>query len=120
MARTNGVQDLNRIDPIANNPQPDAPPALIWAAARRGTIGVDTSASAAGTNTSTVTLSYTASSGPNPLMLVSVGTDQARTVSSVTYNGVALVSVGNNSDAGSTSQGWNFSACSVPAGGRSA
>ena len=65
------------------------------------TIGVDGTNSAAGTNVVSVMISHTTGTGPNRLMLVSVGTDQTITVSSVTYNGVALNSVTNAADAGS-------------------
>ncbi|MDB6066752.1 MAG: type fimbrial biosis protein PilY1 [Pedosphaera sp.] len=98
---TNGVQALNRIDPVAYGHSPTRA-SLDLGGGVTGAIGIDGTASAAGTNTSSVTVSYTTGSGANPLMLVSVGTDQTGTINSVIYNGVALTSVTNIADAGAT------------------
>jgi uncharacterized repeat protein (TIGR01451 family) len=104
---TNGVQALNRIDPVAYGHSPTRTSIDIGSVGGTTTassIGIDGSFATNGTAT-TFAFNYTTGAGSNRLMLVSVGvqntTGSAPTVNTVTYSGLTLNLVGSASKTGS-------------------
>ena len=110
-ASTNGVQDLNRVDPVAYGHSPTHTSVGIGSSGGgAGTIAVDSTTSG-GTNAgTTLTVSHT-TSGANRLMLVGVSfqddksaSASLQSVSSVTYNGLNLGFVATNGTASTTAE----------------
>ena len=115
---TNGVQALNRIDPVAYGHGPTHTSVDLGSVGGSGTtatIGVDGSLAVA-TNTSTATLSYTTGSGTNRLMLVSVAVDATVAVNGVTNNGTALTLVGSTPSNGNKNKVYVYDFTNPPSG----
>ena len=94
------AQSLDRVDPVAagDTTTANTPTLAAPVAATNAVIAVDT-VSSAQTNAATLTFAHTTGTGSNRLLLVGAAASN-RTVSSVTYNGIALTFVGGVSDTG--------------------
>ncbi len=94
-------QVLQRIDPanaltLRNN---NGRTVVLDASVSTATVAHDISSSGV-TTANTITIKHTNSLGNNRLMLVSVATEQTRTITSITYAGQTLTSIGSASDTG--------------------
>jgi uncharacterized repeat protein (TIGR01451 family) len=115
---TNGVQALNRIDPVAYAHSPARNSVVLGVVGGGGsaaTIGVDGSAFMA-TNSSVVNFNYATGSGTNRLMLVSVGVDNTVAASSVSYNGVNLTLVASTPSNGNKNKIYVYGLTNPPTG----
>jgi uncharacterized repeat protein (TIGR01451 family) len=96
---TNGVQDLNRIDPVAYGHSPTRTSVDIGSAGGSGTVTLDATTSGGVNGAATLTVSHTTGAGQNRLMLVAIGMGDSSvngfTISSVTYSGQSLTNVGS-------------------------
>jgi uncharacterized repeat protein (TIGR01451 family) len=109
-------QSLDRVDPVATGDTTTANTATLTApvAATNATITLDTTSSAQ-TNASTLTFAHTTGIGTNRLMLIGVAIS-AQSVSSVSYNGLALTLVGKAEDSGSKPHAEIWSLVNPPSG----
>jgi uncharacterized repeat protein (TIGR01451 family) len=93
---TNGVQDLNRVDPVANGHA--TPRTSVDSGGVPAAIGLDR-VSVGSNTTATITVSHTTASGTDRLMLVGISLNRAtgttyEQVTNVTYGGTGLTLVG--------------------------
>jgi uncharacterized repeat protein (TIGR01451 family) len=116
---TNGVQDLNRIDPVAYNHSPTRTSADL---AGPSVLALDSVTTVSNTASLTATFSHT-TAGVNRLMLVGISLNRLtggttfETPTNVTYAGIPLVLVGGRTNL--TSQEavmWIFALTNPPAG----
>ncbi|MGA3163264.1 MAG: SdrD B-like domain-containing protein, partial [Verrucomicrobiota bacterium] len=118
---TNGVQDLNRIDPVAAAHGPTRT-SVDLGVGGNGTIGVAATTTNFTANDTSLTFSHTSGSGPNRLLLVAVGigaiqavdTPPGGSVTNVTYGGTAMTQV--TSVTNSPSISYIYSLVNPPAG----
>ena len=98
---TDPTQGLDRIDPVATADATIANTVTLSTSGGSGTVTYDNSSSSS-TTTSPKTLAHLTGSGTNRFMLVGVSLEPntSQTVTSVTYNGVALNLVGTRANVG--------------------